>query len=97
VVSSAVDSAVGLTAGIALAAALPELPYACGLGTGVLLADDVCGRPPRPVDGALEVVTRAPDPDRIDEVAAGAEATAYWRDRLRRVALITQALTQGRT
>lgn len=97
VVSSAVDSAVGLTAGIALAAALPELPYACGLGTGVLLADDVCGRPPRPVDGALEVVTRAPDPDRIDEVAAGVEATAYWRDRLRRVALITQALTQGRT
>ena len=64
VVSSAVDSAVGLAAGIALAAALPELPYACGLGTGVLLAADVSSDPPRPVDGLLEVPPRAPDPDR---------------------------------
>ena len=41
VVSSAVESSVGLAAGLALAGALPELPYACGLGTGSLLATDV--------------------------------------------------------
>jgi O-succinylbenzoate synthase len=40
VVSSAVDTSVGLAAGVALAAALPELPYACGLATMSLLAGD---------------------------------------------------------
>ncbi|WP_082104371.1 o-succinylbenzoate synthase [Demequina soli] len=40
VVSSAMESSVGLAAGVALARAVPELPYACGLGTGELLADD---------------------------------------------------------
>src|SRR5262249_57074125 len=46
VVSSAVDSSVGLAAGAALAAALPELPYACGLATMSLLAGGVTGEPP---------------------------------------------------
>ena len=45
VVSSAVDTSVGLAAGVALAAALPELPYACGLGTMSLLAGDVTAEP----------------------------------------------------
>ncbi|MGA7207072.1 MAG: o-succinylbenzoate synthase, partial [Specibacter sp.] len=40
VVSSALDSSVGIRAGLALAAALPELPYACGLGTVSLMAAD---------------------------------------------------------
>lgn len=98
VVSSAVDSAVGLTAGVALAAALPELPYACGLGTGVLLAADVCSGPPRPVDGVLGVRDRAPDPDLLDDVAADPSTTAYWLDRLRAVAAITRlgTLVTGR-
>ena len=47
VVSSAVETSVGLAAGVALAAALPELPYACGLGTLALLADDVVTEPLR--------------------------------------------------
>ncbi len=89
VVSSAVDSAVGLTAGVALAAALPELPYACGLATGLLLATDVCSDPPRPVDGALTVAAPAPEPDRIDEVAADDDRAGYWRARLLRVAMLT--------
>jgi len=95
VVSSAVDSAVGLAAGVALAAALLELPYACGLGTGVLLAADVCAAAPRPVDGFLEVGERAPHPDRIDQVAADPERTAYWLDRLHRVARLTVDGTFG--
>ncbi len=95
VVSSAVDSAVGLAAGVALAAALPELPFACGLGTGVLLAADVCAAPPRPAGGVLAAGPRAPDPDRIDAVAADPDRTAYWLDRLRRVADITLGGTFG--
>lgn len=86
VVSSAVDSAVGLAAGVAAAAALPDLPYACGLGTGVLLADDVGTAAPRPVDGSLAVLAAPPEPDRIDRVAADPVRTAEWLARLRRVA-----------
>lgn len=61
VVSSAVETSVGLAAGVALAAALPELPHACGLGTAPLLRDDVVAHPLRPVDGHVPV--RRPLPD----------------------------------
>ncbi|HEX2315632.1 MAG TPA: o-succinylbenzoate synthase [Thermomonospora sp.] len=61
VVSSAVETSVGLAAGLALAAALPELPYACGLATLALLEGDVAADPLVPVDGAIPV--RRPEPD----------------------------------
>jgi len=61
VVSSAVETSVGIAAGVALAAALPELPYACGLGTVTLLDGDVTAEPLLPVDGALPVRTVEPD------------------------------------
>ncbi|GAA3937155.1 o-succinylbenzoate synthase [Actinomadura viridis] len=64
VVSSAVETSVGLAAGLALAAALPDLPFACGLATLSLLEDDVVADPLRPVDGAIEV--RRPE---VDEAA----------------------------
>jgi len=53
VVSSAMESSVGLAAGLALARALPDLPYACGLGTSQLLATDTVAEPLVPVDGIL--------------------------------------------
>jgi O-succinylbenzoate synthase len=62
VVSSAVESSVGLAAGVALAAALPELPYACGLATMSLLAGDVTAQPLTAEAGALPVRRPAPDP-----------------------------------
>ena len=55
VVSSALETSVGIAAGVALAAALPELPYACGLATVRLLEDDVATEPLLPVDGVLPV------------------------------------------
>ncbi|MGY1707973.1 o-succinylbenzoate synthase [Geodermatophilus sp. SYSU D00758] len=84
VVSSALESSVGIAAGVALAAALPELPFACGLATVALFEDDVATDPLLPVDGALPV--RAAVPDRLAEVAAGAELAARWRARLAAVA-----------
>jgi O-succinylbenzoate synthase len=63
VVSSALETSVGLAAGVALAAALPDLPYACGLATLSLLEGDVVADPLRPVDG--EIVVRRPDVDRV--------------------------------
>ena len=89
VVSSAVDSSVGLAAGLALAAALPELPYACGLGTASLLVGDVTPAALIPVDGFIEVPARAPEPDRFERVAADQATTDYWLDRLHRVAALS--------
>ncbi len=80
VVSSALESSVGIAAGVALAAALPDLPFACGLATVALFTGDVTSTPLLPVDGALRV-TR-PQPDRLDEVAADAGTDARWRARL---------------
>jgi O-succinylbenzoate synthase len=80
VVSSALESSVGIAAGVALAAALPELPFACGLATVALLDGDVTSQPLLPVDGALPV--RTVTPDRLAEVAAGPEVEARWRARL---------------
>jgi O-succinylbenzoate synthase len=55
VVSSAVETSVGIAAGLALAAALPDLPFACGLGTVPMLEGDVVDDPLLPVGGELEV------------------------------------------
>jgi O-succinylbenzoate synthase len=85
VVSSALESSVGIAAGVALAAALPELPFACGLATVALFTDDVTSRPLLPVNGALPV--RRPEPDRLAEVAAGPDVDARWRARLAAVGL----------
>ncbi len=65
VVSSMMETSVGIAAGLALAAALPDLPYACGLATLSALAGDVTGDPLVPVDGVLRVRTVAPDPERL--------------------------------
>jgi o-succinylbenzoate synthase len=88
VVSSALDSAVGLAAGVAAAAALPELSFACGLGTGALLAGDVSSESPRPVDGFLTAPRRPPEPDRIAEFRAPAAMRSAWLARLHRVAAL---------
>ena len=62
VVSSAVETSVGIAAGVALAAALPELPFACGLGTVSLLDGDVTAQSLLPEHGELPVRAVAPDP-----------------------------------
>ena len=62
IVTSMYETSVGLAAGLALAAALPELPWACGLGTASLLAADVVADPLLPVDGMLAVRRPVPDP-----------------------------------
>lgn len=79
VVSSALETSIGIAAGVALAAALPELPYACGLATVQLLAADVVLDPLLPVDGELPV--RLPT---VDESLLQAEPdrVAHWGARL---------------
>ena len=77
VVSSALDTSVGLAAGVRLAAALPELPYACGLATGLLLADDVVTRPLRPIDGTLSAALTA-DLELRDPLPSPSEERVQW-------------------
>jgi O-succinylbenzoate synthase len=81
VVSSALDSAVGITNGLYAAAALPRLEHACGLGTGGLFVEDVAG-PLVPVDGHLPVAPVVPDPDRLTALAAAPERRQWWIDRV---------------
>jgi O-succinylbenzoate synthase len=81
VVSSAIETSVGIAAGVALAAALPELPFACGLGTVPLLDGDVCSTSLVPVDGVLTVSLSAPEPDLLPTVAAAGELAAWWQRR----------------
>lgn len=85
VVSSALETSVGIAAGVALAAALPSLEHACGLATVQLLTADVCAEPLLPVDGHLPVVRPSVDPDRLAAVAAEEDRAEHWRARLGRI------------
>jgi O-succinylbenzoate synthase len=78
VVSSAVDTSVGLAAGVALAAALPELPYACGLATMSLLAGDVTAAPLTESGGELTVRRPAVD---LAELGRWETDPGPWRAR----------------
>lgn len=82
VVSSALETSVGIAAGVALAAALPELPYACGLATVQLLTDDVALAPLLPVDGMLPVGAPAVDEAALARLTASPDRVAHWEARL---------------
>ena len=86
VVSSALDTSVGIAGGAALAACLPSLPHACGLGTAALFEHDVVAPAWRPRAGALPAPGErapAPDPGLLDRVRADGARQAWWADRLR--------------
>jgi len=82
VVSSALDTAVGIGVGLMAAAALPELRHACGLGTGSLFVEDVA-EPLVAEDGYLPVGPVTPDPARLAGLQARGPRRDWW---LRRIA-----------
>jgi O-succinylbenzoate synthase len=82
VVSSALETSVGIGAGVALAAALPELRYACGLGTVGLLDGDVAVTPRLPHHGVLPVGRVEVDDDALARWSAPPERREWWRDRV---------------
>jgi O-succinylbenzoate synthase len=98
-VSGALDSTVGLGASLALAGALPDPPYACGLGTGRLLAADLTAVTALPRDGRLVVpaAPTAPDPAHLAAARARVadERASWWLDRLGRCLALLPADPAG--
>jgi len=82
VVSSALETSVGIAAGVALAAALPELRHACGLATVQLLAGDVTDDPLLPVGGMLPVRRPQVAEALLARWSAPAERSEHWTRRL---------------
>lgn len=84
VVSSALDSSVGMAAGVAFAATLPQLPFACGLGTIELFDGDVVTNSVVPHGGVLHPGAVSPEPELLERWAAPADRVAWWRERVAR-------------
>lgn len=92
VVSSALDSPIGIYAGVRLAAALPQLPYACGLGTLTLfegLGDNPATAALIPTDGYIDVYDEAPLPP---AAVTDPDLVSRWRTRYECVAAQLPAL-----
>jgi O-succinylbenzoate synthase len=71
-----------MAAGVALAAALPDLPFACGLGTVALLGGDVCTESLVPRGGALPVGRVVADRELLTRWAVTADRQEWWRERV---------------
>jgi o-succinylbenzoate synthase len=82
VISSALESSVGLSMGAHLAAALPEVTFDCGLGTASLLAGDVTRAPLMPMDGFVEVRRVEVDQQKLDVFQAEDHRIDWWIERL---------------
>lgn len=83
VISSALESAVGNSYGLALAARVPNLDYACGLGTSALFNQDVSDIPI--VNGAIKATSYPIDLDRVERYELKGERLEWWRNRISRV------------
>ena len=83
VISSALESAVGISYGLALAARVPNLDYACGLGTSALFKQDVSDIPI--VNGAIKATGYPIDLDRVERYELKGERLEWWRNRISRV------------
>jgi len=82
VVSSALDTSVGIRAGLALAAVLPELPFACGLGTLELMAGDVTDESLVPLAGSITLRELTIDVELLERWKAPADRAQWWRQRV---------------
>jgi len=85
VVSSALESAVGINYGLTLAASFEEMNFDCGLGTGSLLAADVAHLPI--VDGKIEISEFEPQLDGLD---VAPDRFEWWKNRIMRTAELLQ-------
>jgi O-succinylbenzoate synthase len=91
VVSSALETSIGIRAGLALAAALPDLPYACGLNTVALFTDDLVTEPLIAINGAIRVSDVIVDQAMVEKHRPDERVQKFWQARL----VQTQKLARG--
>ena len=84
VVSSALESSIGISMGLHLAAALDNAEFAAGLGTVAMFAGDVAAKPLIAIDGQLPVRRVEPDPMKLEIFAAEDHRQDWWLERLER-------------
>ena len=84
VISSALDTSVGISMGLHLAAALPELEFDCGLGTAAMYIGDVTREPLIAKDGYLDVRRVEVDSTKLEVFAAEDHRGDWWIERLER-------------
>lgn len=84
VVSSALDSSLGIAQGLYLAGSLERLNYDCGLWTQNLLADDIVKKPLRVKGAEIEIAVPELDPEKLSHYAVSQERERFWMDRLER-------------
>lgn len=84
IVSGSLDTSVGLASGLVLAASVPDLAGACGLGTGLLFAKDLVTQPLVPHNGEIEVALPKPDPDLLQQANSQVSEIEekQWQDRM---------------
>jgi O-succinylbenzoate synthase len=85
VVSSALESTVGINYGLTLAASFKEMNFDCGFGTGSLLSADVAHLPI--VDGKIEISEFEPQLDGLD---VAPDRFEWWKNRIMRTAELLQ-------
>ena len=86
VVSSALDTSVGISMGLHLAGALDQLEFDCGLGTAAMLIGDVTREPLIAENGYLSVKRVSVDAARLETFRAEDHRTDWWLERLERCA-----------
>jgi O-succinylbenzoate synthase len=89
VVSSALESVVGLSYGLQLAARIPNLEYACGLATSALFPQDLGEIPVK--DGAIELSEYEVDAERLERFTVSKERLEWWRQRITQVWSLREA------
>ena len=95
VVSSALDTSIGIAMGAHLAACIPNLEYDCGLATAALLVADVTAEPLLPLDGAIPVIRPVLDETLVEQNLASRDRDVWWRERLMRTYGLLEALSES--
>ncbi|HEY7853932.1 MAG TPA: o-succinylbenzoate synthase [Aquiluna sp.] len=91
VVSSALESSLGIVQGLYLAASLDSLDYDCGLWTQNLLADDIVAEPLEVLDASIKVSVPEIDLDKLERYRVTDDREKFWLERIERCRKLLEA------
>ncbi len=82
VISSALDTGIGISHSLALAGSFENLDFACGLGTVALLESDICEPALIPTQGFLDVNRVEPNFALVEKYQASEDRQEWWKNRV---------------